>query len=100
LLAVTQFGNQPILDVAEMHGLNQVLGGLNQRVGEAWTKQREASARNPAAGQVDIVDHRQARKQRGNLIGAAQAAADALIRRKGGDVLAEEADSARGRQKI
>ena len=77
-----------------------VLGGMHQRVVAARTKQRKASARNAAAGEIDIVVHRQAGEQRGNLVGAAQAAADALVGRKVGDVLAEEADGAGGRREI
>src|SRR5207244_8091028 len=61
---------------------------------------REACARDAAAGEIDIVLHREAGKQCGNLVGAAQAAPNALIGRKVGNILAEEADGARRRQKV
>ena len=83
-----------------MHGLHEVLGRLHQRVVAARAQQREAPARDAAAGEIDVVEHRQAGEQRRDLVGAAQAAADALMRREMRHVLAEEADRAGGRGEI
>ena len=83
----------------QMDGLHQRVGGMHQRVVHARAKRGEAPARDTAAGEIDIVLNRQAGEQRGNLVGAAQAAADPLIGREMGDVFAEEADRAgRGRE--
>ena len=95
-----EFGDQPVLDRAQMHRLDEVLGRMDERVVGARADHRKSPARNAAAGEIDVVEHGQARKQRGDLIGAAQAAPDALIGREGGDVLAEEPDRARARQEI
>src|SRR6202790_2633990 len=100
LLTVGELGYPATLHRGQMHRLDQIVGRLHQRVVAARPKWREAAARNATAGEVDVVVNVQARKQRGNLIGAPKAAADALIRRKVGHVLAEEADRAGGRGKI
>ena len=89
-----------VLHVGQVHGLHEVLGRLHQPVVAARAQQREAPARDAAAGEIDVVDHRQAGEQRRDLIGAAQAAPDALVRREVRHVLAEEADGAGGRGEI
>src|SRR3982074_2692924 len=84
----------------EMHRFDKVIGRLHQRVVDARPKRREAAARDAAAGKVDVVVNGEPGEQSGNLVGAAQAAADAFERREVGDVLAEETDGAGGRRKI
>ena len=100
LLTVGELGDAALLHRGQMHRLDQIVGRLHQRVVAARTKRREAAARNAAAGKVDVVVNGEPRKQRGNLIGAPKAAADALKGRKVGHVLAEESDRAGGRRKI
>src|SRR5205814_1716960 len=60
----------------------------------------KASARNAAAGEIDIVLYGEAREQGGNLVGPAQTPADSLIGREMGDVFAEEADRSRRGRKV
>jgi hypothetical protein len=55
-------------------------------------KEAVAAARDPGDGEEQIVAHRELPKQQRGLIGAAQAAADPLMRRQVGHILAEEAD--------
>ena len=100
LLAIGQLADQPILDGGEVDGVDQALGGMLERVVAARPPQREAVPRDAPAGEVDIVDHRQPGEERGDLIGAPEAAADALMRRESRHVLAEEADHAGARREI
>ena len=100
LLAVAQFGDKLILHGGEVDGLHEVLGRIHQRVVAARPQQREAPARNAAAREIHVVDHRKAGEQRGDLIGAAQAPPDALVRREVRHVLAEEADRPGGRREV
>ena len=69
-------------------------------VGGARTQQRKAPPRDAAAGEEDAVADAQAAEQLRDLVGAPHAAADALMRRQVGDVLAEEADAAGGRHEV
>jgi hypothetical protein len=89
-----------LADGGQVHGLYQRLRRMHKRVVPARPQQREASARNAAAGEIDVVLHGKPSEQRGNLVGAAQAAADALIGREMRDVLAEEADGAGGGREV
>src|SRR5262245_40772953 len=100
LLAVAEFAYQPIAHLLQVHGLDQVLGRLQEGVAGARADQREAPARDAAAGEIDVVEHGEAGEQRGDLVGAAQAAADALVRREVRHVLAEEADGAGVRREV
>ena len=63
-------------------------------------EQREAAARNAAAGEIDEIADAEAAEQLRYLIGAPQAAPDAFMHRQRGDVLVEEADAAGGRQEV
>jgi len=83
-----------------MHRLDQRFGCMHKCVVRARAQRRKSSAGNAAAGEVDIVPHRQAGEQRRYLVGTAQAAPDTFVGREVGDVLAEEADGAGGRRKI
>ena len=95
LLAIGQFRHQPVLDRRQMDRLNQVLGGMDERVVAARPKERKSAARDATAGEVNVVEHRQAGKKGGDLIGPPQSAADSLLGRKVGHVLAKEADRSR-----
>jgi hypothetical protein len=55
LLAVSEFGDAPLLDRRQMHRLDQIVGRLHQCVIGARSDRREAAARNAAARQIDIV---------------------------------------------
>jgi hypothetical protein len=57
-----------------MDRLNEVLRRLHERVIAARPNEREAAARDAAAGEIDVVEHGEAGKQRRYLIGAAQPA--------------------------
>ena len=83
-----------------MDRLHEIFGRVHQRVVLTGAEEREAPARDAAAGEVDVVVDGEAGKQRGDLVGPAQAAADALVGREVRDVLAEEADGAGGRREI
>src|SRR5258708_6364467 len=100
LLTVGEFGDAALFHRGQMYRLHQIVGRLHQRVIAVRPKRREAAARNATAGEVDVVVNGEPRKQRGNLIGTAEAAADALIGWKGGHVLAAEPYRAGGRWKI
>src|SRR5690554_7147933 len=56
----------------------------------AGAYQRKAVSRNTAAGEIDVVHHAQSGEQRGYLVGAAQAPANALVRREDRYILPEE----------
>src|SRR5262245_4731755 len=100
LLAVAQFRNTLILHIRQMYRLDESERRLHQSVVAPRPQHREASARDAPAGEIDVVDHREAGEQRRNLVGAAQAAANALVRREARHVLAEEADGAGTRREV
>src|SRR6201998_228991 len=77
LLTMGEFGDPALFHRGQMDRLDQIVGRLQQHVVAARPKWREAVARNTTAGQIDVVEDGQPRKQRGNLIGAPKAAADA-----------------------
>ena len=84
----------------QMDEANEVGDRLHHGVGGARADEREAAARAAAAGEIDVVAHGEVLEQQRNLVGAAQAAANALVRRQQGDVLAEETHRSRGRRKV
>src|SRR5262245_1661784 len=100
LLSVAQLPHQAVADILQVHGLDQALCRLQQGVTGARADQRKAPARDAAAGEIDVVEHRQAGEQRRNLVGAAQAAADTFVWWKMSYVLAKEANGTRGRRKV
>ena len=57
LLAIGEFRHQPVLDRGQMHRLNEVLGGMDERVVAARAEATKAPARDAAAGEIDIVEH-------------------------------------------
>ena len=95
-----QFADQALLLAGQMHGLHQRFRGIHQGIVGAGAYQRKAVSRNTAAGEIDVVHHAQSGEQRGYLVGAAQAPANALVRREDRYVLAEEADQTRRGEKI
>ena len=100
LLAVTQCRHQRVAHGLQMHRVQDRFRLHHGAIVGARTRQREASARDAAAGEIDVFAHGQPRKQQRDLVSAPQPAADALVRREGGDVLAEEADRAGGRREV
>ena len=100
LLAVAERRHQRVGDAVEMHGVDDRFRLHHVDVVTARTQQRKAPPRDAAAGEKDAVADAQAAEQLRDLIGAPHAAADALMRRQVGDVLAEEADAAGRRQEI
>ena len=95
-----QFADQAVLLVGQMHSLDQHFRGMHQCIVGAGPDQRETVSRNTAAGEIDVVHHAQSGEERGYLVGAAQAPANALVRREDRHILAEEADQTRRREKI
>jgi hypothetical protein len=91
LLAVGERGDGLGGDGGEPHALEEVAGGRPRGVVGPRAEQREAPAGDAAHSQEHVVLHRQLAEQQRGLIGAAQALADPVVRRPGGDVLAEEA---------
>ncbi len=83
-----------------MHRLHEIVGRVHQGIVLSRTQKREASARDAAAGEIDVVLYGEAREQRRDLVGPAQPAADALIGREVRDVLAEETDGAGGGREV
>ena len=83
-----------------MRQRNQIDDRLHDRVARAGADEREAAARDAAAGEVDVVAHAEPGEQQRNLVGAAKSAADTLVRRQRRHVLAEEPHRSRGRRKI
>src|SRR5215475_4606801 len=69
-------------------------------IGPARPDERKAPTRDTAASKEYAVADGEAPEELRDLVGAAQPAADALVRRKVGDVLAEEADAAGGRHEV
>ena len=101
LLAVRQVGDALVGDVAEAGALEQVVRWPRC---DAWRArgrpQAEAAAGDAAHREEEVVAHRQVAKQQRGLVGAAQALADALVRRQLGDVLAEEMDPPGGGREV
>ena len=83
-----------------MDRLDEGLGRVDERVVTTRPNERVAAARDPANGQIYVVEHGEAGEKRGDLVGPTQSAADSLIGREEGDVFAEKADCSRGRRKV
>src|SRR5690606_10576812 len=79
LLSIGKLRNQRLPAVLQMHRLDQVMGGLHQRIAAARPKQGKAAPGDAAAGEIDVVDHAEAGEEQRNLIGPAQAAADPFM---------------------
>src|SRR4030095_10980331 len=60
----------------------------------------ETAAASPAHREIKIVEYREIAEQKRDLIGPPQSAPYALMRRQGGDVLAEEPHGPGGRHEI
>ena len=100
LLAIGEFADQAVLFVGQVHGLDQQFRCEHECIVGAGPEQRETVSRNTAAGQIDVVHHAQPGEERGYLVGAAQAPADALMGREDRYILAKKPDQARRGQKI
>ena len=95
-----QFADEAIGDRFQMNERNEVGDRLHDRVACARADEGKAAAGNAAAGEIDVLAHREPLEQQRNLVGAPKSAADALVRRQCGHVLAEETHRARRRRKI
>ena len=75
-------GDRRLQDVVEMDGVSDRSRLRHRRVLLRRPQQREAMARNAAAGDENAVDDRQAAEQLADLIGPAQAAPDPFLDRE------------------
>src|ERR1700677_4289340 len=83
-----------------MNRLDKGLGRVDERVITTRPNEGVTAARDPATSEIHVVDHAEAGKERRNLVGPTQPAADPLIGRKERHVFAEEANRSRGRGKV
>ena len=76
-------GDRLVRDAVEMDAMHDALGRSERGVVARAAAAGEAAARHAAAREKEIVEDAEAAEQQGNLVGAPQAAADALVRRQG-----------------
>ena len=83
LLAVAQLRHVLVRHGVEMRHMRQLPCRFERGVVGGGPYQAVAPARHAAGREIEVVEDAEALEQQGNLIGAPQAAANALVRRKG-----------------
>ena len=101
LLAVRQICDQLVRDLIEAHGVGQFARIAAPRRPSAVGRSRDSRPRvTPRAARYRLSMTGQPAEQHGVLVGAPQAAADALVGRQLRDVFAEEAHATAGGRKV
>ena len=100
LLTMRQFADESIGNRFEVNERDEIRHRLHDGVARPRADEREAAARDAAAGQINVLANGEVGEQQRDLVGATKSAADAFVRRQPCHVLAEKTHRSRRRRKI